>query len=138
VENVEKYKDLYIPVERKEGALKRCAGRTYGCGEGVECPSVMLEDGCGSCIAGNDHRDILKEYLNEGGKDVREKTKENNMNISDNILTVFEDSATTAGKIAKRFGGEYGDSTRDLLALKRDKEDLLKIIKDEEEAEKDK
>ena len=65
-------------------------------------------------------------------------TKENNMNISDNILTVFEDSATTAGKVAKRFGSEYGDTTRDLLALKRDKKDLLAIIKDEEEAEKDK
>jgi hypothetical protein len=64
-------------------------------------------------------------------------TKENNMNISDNILTVFEKSED-AKKVANRFGDQYGNTDRDLLALKRDKKDLLAIIKDEEEEEKDK
>ena len=64
-------------------------------------------------------------------------TKENNMNISDNILEVFENSKD-AKKVAARFGSEYGDTTRDLLALKRDKDDLLAIIEAEEKAEKDK
>ena len=63
-------------------------------------------------------------------------TKENNMNISDNILTVFEKSED-AKKVANRFGDQYGNTDRDLLALKRDKKDLLAIIKDEEEAEKE-
>lgn len=69
---MEKFKDLFIPIETKEGALKRCAIRTSGCGDGIECPSASLPDGCGSCLAGNYHRSSLKEYLNEGGKDVSE------------------------------------------------------------------
>ena len=41
-------------------------------------------------------------------------------------------------KVQTRFGAQYGDTDRDLLALRRDKTDLLKIIKEErEEAEKD-
>lgn len=95
--------------------------------------------GIQQCVATADFQ-LAEEYLQTKGKHIPLNecfNKESNMNISDNILTVFEDSATTAGKIAKRFGSEYGDTTRDLLALKRDKKDLLAIIKAEEEKEKE-
>ena len=53
------------------------------------------------------------------------------MEISKNILEVFENSKDAA-KVAERFRGQYWDSDRDLLALERDKEDLLAIIAKEE------
>jgi hypothetical protein len=63
---------------------------------------------------------------------------EDNMNISDNIAEVFENTKE-AKKVAARFAGQYGNTDRDLLALRRDKKDLLAIIKKEEdEAKKDK
>jgi hypothetical protein len=66
-------------------------------------------------------------------------TKEETMNINDNVLEVFKEDAVLAGKVAKRFGSQYGTTDRDTIALKRDKKELLAIIKaDEEEAAKDK
>ena len=66
-------------------------------------------------------------------------TKEETMTINDNVLEVFKEDAVMAGKVAKRFGTQYGTEDRDALALKRDKKDLLAIIKaEEEEAAKDK
>ena len=57
---------------------------------------------------------------------------EDKMNISDNVFEVF--NKEDMKKVQERFGAQYGDTDRDLLALKRDKTDLLKIIKKEEEA----
>lgn len=70
-------------------------------------------------------------------KSNKTKKENNNMDISDNILEVFENSKD-AKKVAVRFKGQYGDTDRDLLALRRDAKDLLAIIKKEEdEANKD-
>ena len=63
--------------------------------------------------------------------------KEEAMNINDNVLEVFKEDAVMAGKISKRFGSQYGTIDRDTLALKRDKKDLLAIIKKEEAEEKE-
>jgi hypothetical protein len=62
---------------------------------------------------------------------------EDKMEISNNIFEVFD--KTDMKKVQERFGDQYSpNSDRDLLALKRDKKDLLAIIKkEEEEAEKD-
>ncbi len=64
------------------------------------------------------------------------KEEESNMNISDNIAEVFESSTKTAKKVAARFGDQYGNTDRDLLALKRDKPELLAIIAEEEKEAK--
>lgn len=65
---------------------------------------------------------------NQTAKSEEEKV----MDISNNILAVWQEDAVLAGKISVRFGSQYDNSERSLLALKRNKEALVKILKDEE------
>jgi len=62
-------------------------------------------------------------------------TKEETMNINDNVLEVFENSKD-AKKVAQRFGDQYGTTDRDTIALNNDKKKLLAIIEAEEKEEK--
>ena len=136
---MEEFKNYQVPKILKPNDLRVC--RTVERGdldddEIVNCDSII---DCDKCVF--KYRAIAEEYIGTKGKHIPLNecfNKENKMNISDNILEVFEDSATMAGKIANRFGSEYGDTTRDLFALKRDKKDLLAILKAEEaETKKD-
>lgn len=63
--------------------------------------------------------------------------EETTMNISDNFVEVFDSSAKLAKKMAVRFGEQYGDTDRDLIALERDKGKLMAILEAEEEKEQD-
>lgn len=56
--------------------------------------------------------------------------------IKDNFIEVFSKDTKLAAKMSERFGTFYNDNNdRDLLALQRDKDDLVKIL-DAEEKEK--
>ena len=68
-------------------------------------------------------------------KDANPNEEEKTMDINKNVLQVFKEDAELAGKIAKRFGSQYDTTDRDTIALKRDKEQLIAIIKDEEAEE---
>lgn len=135
---MEKFMGRDVPIIIKTNYLRVC--RVVGIEDLDDDNTVNCDDvDCDECVFKD--KSIAEKYIKTKGKHIPFNecfNKENKMNISDNILTVFEDSATMAGKIANRFGSEYGDTTRDLLALRRDRKDLLAILNaEEDEAKKD-
>ncbi|MCK5237183.1 MAG: hypothetical protein KAR06_09375 [Deltaproteobacteria bacterium] len=54
--------------------------------------------------------------------------------IRENFITAFPKDTKLAAKMAARFGNQYDNSDRDLLALERDKDELVKILDAEEKA----
>jgi hypothetical protein len=56
--------------------------------------------------------------------------------IKTNFMEAFPKDTKLAVKMSARFGDQYSNTDRDKLALERDKGDLVKILKDEEDAEK--
>jgi hypothetical protein len=96
---------------------------------------------CGSCEEAHGCNGSYPDSLCEGRwceemvdehKDANLNEMEETMNINNNVLEVFENSKD-AKKVANRFGDQYGTNDRDTLALRRDKKDLLAIIKAEED-----
>jgi hypothetical protein len=135
MEEYEKFKYLTVPTILKPNDLRVCRvshDNDLDDDKIVDCGGIDCDD----CVLSSENRGIAEIYIQTKGKHTpltKCFNKESDMNISDNILIVFEKSED-AKKVANRFGKQYGDTDRDLLALKRDKKDLLAIIKDEEEA----
>lgn len=52
--------------------------------------------------------------------------------IQDNFIEVFSKDTKLAARMSERFGAQYSNDDRDLLALRRDKDELVKILDAEE------
>jgi hypothetical protein len=84
-------------------------------------------------------KECYQPYGKHIGSECRQETTNNikgedKMEISNNIFEVF--NKEDMKKVQTRFGTQYGDTDRDFLALRHDKDSLLKIIKEEEAAAK--
>jgi hypothetical protein len=63
------------------------------------------------------------------------KKEESTMaDIKESFITAFPKDTKLAAKMSARFGEQYDNTDRDILALERDKDDLVKILDAEEKA----
>jgi hypothetical protein len=120
-------------------------------GDRVECvegSKYITEGGIYTVIGENELGNIRikgipeRGYFPERFKLANNQTKtikqeEVEMNIGKSFIKVFKEDAELAANMSERFGSQYGETERDLLALKRDKKELLAIVKAEEDAEKE-
>jgi hypothetical protein len=139
-----KFEGKYVPNDLNKDMMQEgysedkedvCEG--YEQNKDHECDAILCED----CLLGGENKSLFEAYMSQHYghiKPTTKTTKENNMDINRNVLEIFKEDAVLAGKIANRFGDQYGTTDRDTIALERDKEDLLAIIKAEEDAEENK
>jgi hypothetical protein len=76
---------------------------------------------------------VKNTYLRKITKQTKTEKENKDMEIGKHFMVIFKEDAELAVKMTKRFGYQYSGDDRDLIALKRDKKDLLAIVKAEED-----